>query len=130
MELTDFNRELIFYKQILYLGYFGAAGEMSVGVPVRYNTGSEPEFMKSKDSTCETAISAYWNKGAEDSAIVRLYALLLARGDFKDARKIAARYEYSDALIEKTHTEVVRAIKKSPYRKIIEKLNGIDVEKI
>ena len=104
--------------------------EIIAVVPARYNTSGEPEFMKSDAFICDTAISAYWNKGFENSAIARLYAFMLSRGAFKDAKKIAARYEYTDAFIEKTHAEVVKKIKASPHRKIIEKLNNIDVDKM
>ena len=38
--------------------------------------------------------------------------------------------KYSDHIIEKVHADVIEKIKKSPYRKILERLNNVDVDNI
>ena len=55
---------------------------------------------------------------------------MLETGNFKQAKELAAKIGYSQEYVDKFHAGIVRQIKESENRSIIEKLNNTDLSKI
>lgn len=133
IDLPFCNKDLIFNKEILYLGYFGANGTAAVSIPVRYAVGKKPEFLYDRPGINNFAdIRKFIKQNINDpeAAVTLLYASLIENGRLKDATREIRTLKYSDHIIEKVHADVIEKIKKSPYRKILERLNNVDVDNI
>lgn len=129
--IVGVNEMLNSQKEILNFGKFNGEEEIKVVVPVRYSIFGKPEYMTDSEKTlCSMAVSAADNQGYEEAAITRIYAFLLEKGNFKNAKKAAASCGHSKELIEKTYSRTVQKIKDSPYKEVIEKLNDIDIDKM
>lgn len=131
----------VFSKDILYLGYFGArGGEAIVRVQIDYGHKT-PEVIYDRITLTADDIAkliryyqGMYAEGAEynmqEMAITFLYADMLNTGNFKFARGIAEKIGYSQEYVDKFHAGIVRQIKESENRSIIEKLNNLDLSKI
>lgn len=131
----------VFSKDILFLGYFGArGGEAIVRVQIDYGQKT-PEVIYDRITLTADDIAkliryyqGMYAEGAEynrqEMAITFLYADMLETGNFKFARGIAEKIGYSQEYVDKFHAGIVKQIKESENRSIIEKLNDIDLSKI
>ena len=140
-EIMDFpytRDELIFYKEILYLGYFGVEGSSEIYLPMKYAAGKNPEITLKREKMTDEQIGALIKKlkerkdtsGYESMAITLLYEYLIENGNFKMAKELALKLGYTQAYIDKYHAEIIKQIKESKYRYIIGKLNNIDFSKL
>ena len=123
-------QDLVFDKQILYLGYFGATGEAAVCVPIRYAMGREPEVLRVSCSDPHVLNEQLKSISDPEAAATFLYTCFIREGRLNDAKKAALRSGYPPRIVKIVHRDVIEKIKDSPNRKIIEKLNNVDIEKI
>ena len=123
-------QDLVFDKQILYLGYFGATGEAAVCVPIRYAMGREPEVLRVSCSDPHVLNEQLKSISDPEAAVTFLYTCFIREGKLNAAKKAALRSGYPPRAVETVHREVIEKIKDSPNRKIIEKINNVDIEKI
>ena len=138
MDFPYTRDELIFYKDILYLGYFGVEGSSEIYLPVKYAAGKNPEITLKREKMTDEQIDALIKKlkerkdtsGYESMAITLLYEYLIGNGNFKMAKDLALKLGYTQAYIDKYHAEIIKQIKESKYRYIIGKLNNIDFSKL
>ena len=123
-------QDLVFDKQILYLRYFGATGEAAVCVPIRYAMGREPEVLRVSCSDPHVLNEQLKDISDPEAAVTFLYTCFISEGKLNDAKKAALRSGYPPRIVEIVHRDVIEKIKDSPNRKIIEKINNVDIEKI
>lgn len=128
VDLPYTTDKLVFTKQVLYLGYFGASGEASVFVKMRYSEFNELEILPCNRNYDDFA-SHIRNLNNPEAEVTFIYACFIEKGMLKNVKNEVLKAGYPPHIINKIHAEVIEKIKKSPYRKIIEKLNDIDTRK-